>query len=49
MGVSSFPNHGESTTELLYCADQALLLAKMKGKNQVRSAQEIQRPITEKK
>ncbi|MBP7844746.1 MAG: diguanylate cyclase [Proteobacteria bacterium] len=49
MGVSSFPNHGDSTTELLYCADQALLLAKMMGKNQVRSAQEIKRPTTEKK
>jgi len=36
-GVATFPDNGQTLTELLGCADQALFKSKSKGKNTVTS------------
>jgi two-component system cell cycle response regulator len=41
IGVATFPQQAQSSTELLFLADKALLLAKSKGKNQVISCNDL--------
>lgn len=41
LGVASFPEHGESPSELLEAADAALYRAKMTGRNRVELALEV--------
>jgi diguanylate cyclase (GGDEF)-like protein len=34
LGISNYPLHGSTATEVISCADKALYLAKSRGKNQ---------------
>ena len=38
VGVAMYPDHGETSSTLLHCADQLMYQAKEKGKNQISTA-----------
>ncbi|MEU3624142.1 GGDEF domain-containing protein [Amycolatopsis coloradensis] len=44
IGAALFPRHGDSLEELLHAADAAVYVAKENGRNQVRFAQDVDRP-----
>ncbi|MFE5507223.1 GGDEF domain-containing protein, partial [Amycolatopsis japonica] len=46
IGAALFPRHGESLEELLHASDAAVYVAKENGRNQVRFAQDVDRPAT---